>query len=66
MINEDVETYKNLVDELLKEQPEEKQVELYMRKVGLDYTQDPLKRINQVLMALHTDQDLSQAEAKKK
>ncbi len=55
MNNENIETYEHLVEELLKDQPEEKRVESYMKKVGLDYTQDPLKRINQVLMALHSE-----------
>lgn len=49
------ETYENLVEELLKDQPEEKRVEAYMKKIGLDYTEDPLKRINQVLLALHSE-----------
>ena len=57
MTNESIETYENLVEELLKDQPEEKRVETYMKKVGLDYTQDPLKRINQVLMALHDEKN---------
>ena len=57
MSNESMETYEHLVEELLKDQPEEKRIEAYMKKVGLDYTMDPLKRINQVLMALHTEKD---------
>lgn len=57
MNNESIETYENLVEELLKEQPEEQVVEAYMKKIGLDYTQDPLKRINQVLMALHSEEN---------
>ncbi len=55
MNDESIETYENLVEELLKDQPEEERVEAFMKKIGLDYTIDPLKRINQVLMALHTE-----------
>ena len=59
MSNESIETYENLVEELLKDQPEEQRVEAYMKKIGLDYTMDPLKRINQVLMALHSEKNQS-------
>ena len=55
MNNESVETYEHLVEELLKDEPAEKRVEDLMKKIGLDYTQDPLQRINQVLLALHSE-----------
>lgn len=57
MSNESIEVYESLVEELLKDQPEEKRIETYMKKIGLDYTMDPLKRINQVLMALHSEKN---------
>lgn len=57
MNHESIETYENLVEELLKDHPEEQRVEAYMKKIGLDYTIDPLKRINQVLMALHSEKN---------
>lgn len=42
-----------LVDELIKDHPDEGVVQEGMRQVGLEYSEDPLTRINQVLHALH-------------
>ena len=38
-----------LVDELIKEVPDESLVKNYMEKAGLDYKKDPVSRINYVL-----------------
>lgn len=42
-----------LVDELMKDDPTESVVTKCMSAVGLKDPQDPIQRINQVLMALH-------------
>lgn len=44
-----------LVEELLKEEPEEQLVKTKMSLLGLEYTADPVERINRVLLALHPD-----------
>ncbi len=38
-----------LVDELIKEVPNEDLVKNYMKEAGLDYQKDPVSRINYVL-----------------
>lgn len=43
----------NLVEELIKPTPEEKKVKEYMKQTGLEYTADPIDRLNMVLKALH-------------
>ena len=45
-----------LVEELLKEAPEENTVQLKMQELGLKYSEDPVERINRVLCALHPDE----------
>ena len=42
-----------LVEELLKDDPEEKVVVQCMTKAGIHDSKDPIDRINKVLMALH-------------
>jgi hypothetical protein len=41
-----------LVDELIKEKPEETLVRLHMKAIGIRYTNDPVSRLNTVLTAL--------------
>jgi len=45
-----------LAEELIKPQPEEDTVKSYMSKVGLEYSADPVERINLVLQALHFEE----------
>ena len=42
-----------LAEELIKPVPKEDIVKEYMSKVGLEYSTDPVERINTVLQALH-------------
>jgi len=46
----------NLVEELLKDDPEELRVQSYMQQAGIQDTQDPIDRINKVLRALHFEE----------
>jgi hypothetical protein len=50
----DIDRLENLVDELIKQSPQEARIKAYMQKVGLDYTSDPIERFNSVLMALES------------
>lgn len=43
----------DLVTELLKSQPDEEKVKQLMLAVGLEYSEDPIKRMNLVLQTLH-------------
>ncbi len=45
-----------LAEELIKSKPEEDIVKKYMAKVGLNYSEDPVERINLVLEALHFEE----------
>ena len=51
-----LETLEKLVEELMKDQPEEQVVESYMKVTGLEYTSDPIQRINTVLKMLHFEE----------
>ncbi len=42
-----------LVDELLKDAPDGKAVESLMKEAGLDFHEDPIQQMNEVLKALH-------------
>lgn len=42
-----------LVDELIKEKPQESRVRSYMKAAGLPYVEDPIERMNSVLTALN-------------
>ncbi len=42
-----------LVEELIKKNPDEKIIKNQMAKAGLKITSDPIDRINEVLTALH-------------
>ena len=50
---ERIQTLEGLVDELLKDNPEENFIKDCMEKTGIPYTKDPIERINYVLKALH-------------
>jgi hypothetical protein len=43
----------SLVEELLKEQPSEEDIQKKMKALEIEYSQDPIERINRVLEALH-------------
>ncbi len=45
-----------LVEELLKDSPEEKVVRSRMLEAGIPDSKDPIDRINKVLVALHFEQ----------
>ncbi|MCB0421885.1 MAG: hypothetical protein KDD61_12875 [Bdellovibrionales bacterium] len=51
-----IETLEKLVDELMKEVPEESLIKSYMEQSGLQYSKDPIGRINIVLKALHFEE----------
>ena len=42
-----------LVEELLRDNPVEERVKLQMQELDIEYTVDPVERINRVLEALH-------------
>lgn len=46
-----------LVEELLKDSPEEALVQKCMTDAGLEDTRDPIDRINKVLLALHFEEN---------
>jgi len=41
-----------LIDELIKDNPEEGRIRTYMEEAGLCYTEDPIERMHSVLSAL--------------
>jgi hypothetical protein len=47
-----------LVEELLNDTPVEQVIEKKMKELAIDYTSDPVERINRVLSALHPYQAL--------
>lgn len=51
-----LEVLEDLVEELLKEEPEEKRVQEYLHMAGLSDTQDPIDRIKEVLQALEFEE----------
>lgn len=57
-IEEKVKKLELLVEELLKENPAEDQIRKKMSELELNYTEDPVERINRVLGALHPFGDL--------
>ena len=46
--------YKVLVDELMKDQPDQALVRRLMRKQGITYTQDPIAQMSLVLKSMGT------------
>ncbi len=53
-----VKKLEGLVEELLKENPAEDTIRKKMMALEMNYTEDPLERINRVLEALHPYQAL--------
>ncbi len=47
-----IDQLENLVDELVKQEPQEERIKTYMRQAGLGYISDPIERLNTVLQAL--------------
>ena len=56
MTSEKLSILEALVEELLKEAPEEKVVRNCMSKAGIPDSKDPIDRINKVLLALHFEE----------
>lgn len=52
-----VEKLEDLVEELLKANPEEEVLKQKMKNSGIPYSTDPIERINLVLRALHFDEN---------
>ena len=44
----------SLVDELMKQKPQEERIKAYMQNVGLEYCTDPITRLGAVLQAIET------------
>ncbi|MBK9293596.1 MAG: hypothetical protein IPM57_03995 [Oligoflexia bacterium] len=57
-MEEKVKKLESLVEELLKDSPQEETIRKKMTDLELEYTQDPVERINMVLEALHPYQVL--------
>ncbi len=53
-----------LVEELIKDVPEENRVREMMFETGLAYTEDPVQRINMVLQALHFEEGVDSNQGK--
>ena len=56
MQTEKLEILERLVEELLKDAPEEKTVSKYMSQAGIMDSKDPIDRINKVLLALNFEE----------
>lgn len=56
MEKEKLDLLERLVEELLKESPEENVVAKYMSDAGISDSKDPIDRINKVLLALHFEE----------
>lgn len=52
-VEEKVKKLELLVEELLKDNPSESDIQKKMAELELTYTEDPVERINRVLEALH-------------
>jgi hypothetical protein len=50
----------DLVEELIKDKPEDTLIRTYMRAAGLKYTEDPIERMNLVFSELEKMRSLSQ------
>lgn len=67
MAPEQIDLLESLVDELMKDQPEEAILKSGMLKVGIEYTEDPVERINRILLKMHeSNKSLGFAEKNKK
>ena len=56
MLTQKLVVLETLVEELLKEAPEEKIVRSCMKEVGIPDSKDPIDRINKVLLALQFEE----------
>jgi len=50
---EQIQALEVLVDELVSDKSSEKRIQDLMEKVGLEFTTDPIERMNRVLLRLH-------------
>ncbi len=50
---EQIQALEVLVDELVSDKVSEKRIQDLMEKVGLEFTTDPIERMNRVLLRLH-------------
>ncbi|MCB0364007.1 MAG: hypothetical protein H6624_13320 [Bdellovibrionaceae bacterium] len=55
----------SLVEEMLKSVPCEKTVKAMMQESGIEYSSDPIERINLVLKALHFEEGPSETAPEK-
>lgn len=60
---EKIQAMEALVEELMKNDPCEDSIREFMGKVGLSYTSDPIERMSQVLIALHSQPGIDSAGA---
>lgn len=49
---DDFDRFDGLVEELMKQKPQEERIKAYMRNVGLEYESDPIARLTMVLQAI--------------
>lgn len=57
MLTEKLRVLEVLAEELLKDEPKETVIEEYMAQAGIPDSKDPIDRINQVLLALHFEEN---------
>lgn len=50
--------FDGLVEELMKQKPQEERIKAYMQNVGLEYEADPIARLNMVLQAIEAKEKL--------
>lgn len=62
MAEEKIVLLESLVEELMKEQPNEHLIQDIMAQTGLHYSKDPITRINSVLQALEFNVPTREAE----
>ena len=53
MAPDQIDVLEKLVDELLKDEPAQAVLKEGMAQVGLEYTDDPVERINRILLKMH-------------
>ncbi len=54
MQSNNLELLQSLVHELLQNSPNETEIKSLMEKAGIDYYEDPIQQMNEVLKALHS------------
>lgn len=50
--NDQFDRFDGLVEELMKQKPQEERIKAYMQNVGLEYESDPIARLTLVLQAI--------------